>query len=325
VIRRGHTRTVLVADRLLTLAAAALLDWLVGEPPAAMHPVVWIGRFANGWIRHAPVRQPVVEFAFGLVTVTTTVGLTATIAATAARLVQWLPLACRLPVAALLLKPSFAHRELLRAAERVRLPLERDDLPGARTALSDLVSRDPSSLGASSIAAAAIQSLAENAADSVVAPWLAFIVGGLPGAYAYRAANTLDAMVGYRGRYEHLGKAAARLDDLVNLAPARITAAGFAATAGPIRGRNALALVRRDHGRTPSPNGGWPMAAMAGALGVRLEKVGHYSLGDGGRPPSADDIAAARRAVTKLVLGATMGCAVAGAGLLCRERFGGAT
>ncbi|NJN68054.1 MAG: cobalamin biosynthesis protein, partial [Chloroflexaceae bacterium] len=149
------------------------------------------------------------------------------------------------------------------------------------------------------IAAAAIESLAENTSDSVVAPLLAYALGGLPGAFAYRAANTLDAMVGYRGRYEYLGKVPARLDDLLNLVPARLTALLIAAAAVGCSADapQAWQVMWRDHALTASPNAGWPMAAVAGALGVRLEKMGHYCLNERGRAPTAADIRRAGRVV----------------------------
>ncbi len=182
-----------------------------------------------------------------------------------------------------------------------------------------IVSRDTSALPPELVAAAAIESVAENASDSFVAPVLAFAAFGLAGALAYRAANTLDAMIGYHGRYEHLGKAAARLDDLLNVVPSRLAAA-LIALASPFGGGDAVRawrIARRDHGRTESPNAGWPMAAMAGALGVELEKVDHYRLGDPLEPPSASHL---RRAV-RIVLGA-MALASGSALLLAAVREG---
>jgi adenosylcobinamide-phosphate synthase len=159
---------------------------------------------------------------------------------------------------------------------------------------------------------AAIESLAENLSDSFVAPLFYFVILGVPGALAYRAINTLDAMIGYHGRFEYLGKVAARLDDLVNWLPARLTAyllalggALFIPEGGPARstggrlsvvfpqegaGMRAWQIARRDHAQTESPNAGWPMAAMAGALGVRLEKVGHYVLGDADQRLTAERV-----------------------------------
>jgi adenosylcobinamide-phosphate synthase len=154
-----------------------------------------------------------------------------------------------------------------------------------------LVSRDASALDAGLLTSAAVESLAENTVDSIVAPLLAYASGGLPGAFAYRAINTLDAMIGYRGAYEYLGKAAARLDDLVNFVPARISA-GLVIAGGALAGGEVGLGVRtlRTHGsRTASPNAGCSMAAMAGLLGITLEKPGHYVLGD---PSPAPDLAA---------------------------------
>jgi adenosylcobinamide-phosphate synthase len=209
-------------------------------------------------------------------------------------------------VTALLLKPLFAVRALRDAAFVVRDALEGDDLAAARKGLSALCSRSPDSLDAASLAAAAIESVAENASDSIVAPLLFFAVFGLPGAAFYRAVNTLDAMMGYRGELEYAGKASARLDDLLNIVPSRITAlllvAAGAATGEDVR--RGWRVVRRDARRTESPNAGFPMAAMAGLLGVRLEKEGHYALGDARRPVGAADITAAWRLTSIAAMGA---------------------
>jgi adenosylcobinamide-phosphate synthase len=150
-----------------------------------------------------------------------------------------------------------------------------------------LVSRDAASLDCALLTSAAVESLAENASDSIVAPLVYYAVGGLPAALAYRAANTLDAMIGYHDEYEHLGKVAARLDDALNLLPARLTS-GLLLAAGALAGGDVptgLAATRRDHARTASPNAGWPMSTMAGLLGTRLEKPGHYLLGCELPPP----------------------------------------
>ncbi len=313
----GTGRTTCVRDRrgehLLTLAYALLLDQLLGEPPSTLHPVVRIGRLVTAMERGAPTASPTAQLAYGVALVAVVVGLASGTAALADAILQRLPLGPRILLRAVLLKPTFAAKELLAAAERVHAPLEARDLGSARVALRSLVSRDPSNLDVPLIAAAAVESLAENTSDSIVAPWLAFLAGGLPGAYAYRAANTLDATVGYHGRYEYLGKPAARCDDLLNVVPARLTAALIVAAAVPHGwAQSALTVALRDHAVTSSPNAGWPMSAMAGALGVRLEKVGHYVLGRELRPPDAEDVAAASRLVTRLVAVTGFGLGVAG-------------
>lgn len=304
----------MVGERVLTLVIAQIVDRMVGEPPVALHPVVWIGSLATTMERRAVKIGSGPQLAYGAALLGAVVGAASVAAVLAESILGRLPWALRVLLRALLLKPTFAVRELLTAAERVQALLENGDLDAAREALRDLVSRDPAMLDSGLIASAAVESLAENASDSIVAPWLAFVVGGLPGAYAYRAVNTLDAMIGYRGRYEALGKPAARLDDLLNLVPARLTAALLVAVAG--RDGDALSAARtalREHNATASPNAGWPMAAMAGALTVRLEKLDHYVLGGDFRPPVAMDIAAARRLVWRLAV--VLGCGLGGLGL----------
>ncbi len=282
-------------------------DLLLGEPPNAVHPVVWIGNVARALERHAPQESRAPQLAYGALLAC---GPPLAYAVLVARGGRWLH---PQPVAALalgvpLLKATFAISELRRAGERVRAPLAAGDLAAARAGLGWLVSRDASTLSAPLIAAAATESLAENLSDAIVAPLCYWALFGLPGAVAYRAINTLDAMIGYHGRYEWLGKVAARLDDAANVVPARLTAlmlVGAAALLGEDAPR-ALATLRRDARATESPNAGWPMAAVAGALCVELEKVGHYRLGAGGAEPDAATIARADRLVRAVTGGAVV-------------------
>jgi len=183
-------------------------------------------------------------------------------------------------------------RGLVGAARDVAAELARGDLVAARRVVGyHLVSRTTAALDEGHVASAAVESVAENLTDSVVAPALCYLVAGLPGAAVYRVLNTADAMFGYRdGPLEYFGKVAARLDDVVNLLPARLSGLSLvvgAALAGESAG-GALTALRRDRLRTASPNAGWTMSAMAGALGVRLEKPGAYELGAGGLPAARD-------------------------------------
>jgi adenosylcobinamide-phosphate synthase len=275
------------------LLAALALDVLAGEPPARVHPVVWMGRLQKALRRRAP-RRPAPAFLWGAF-----MALAGPIlfGGAAALLLDHLGGAARWLLSVYLLKSAFAMRALAAAALAVRRALAAHDLPGARRALRSLVSRDTTTLTSVQMAAAAIESVAENCSDSIVAPLLCYAAGGVPGAIAYRAINTLDAMIGYRGELEWLGKVAARLDDLANLLPARLTALLLmlaAPAGGGSRGR-AIATWIRDSSRTASPNAGHPMATMAGALGVELEKPGAYRLGDGFRAPEGPDITRAVR------------------------------
>lgn len=199
-----------------------------------------------------------------------------------------------------------AYRALDHAVRDVQLALEQGDLSEARRQLSwNLVSRPTAELGAAEVAAAAIESLAENLSDSVIAPVFWYLCGGLPALAIYRFCNTADAMWGYRDeRYEYLGKAAARCDDALNLLPARLTAGLIAAAAQFTNGRggNAWHIAQRDHGRTASPNAGWPMTAMAGALDTILTKRDHYTLGNGAHVPDAAMIAQARQIARRALM-----------------------
>jgi adenosylcobinamide-phosphate synthase len=207
---------------------------------------------------------------------------------------------------AVALSAMLSLRGLVAAARRVRDALARADLETARRRVArDLVSRPTGALGPAHVASAAVESVAENLTDSLVAPVCFYLAFGLPGAFFYRAVNTADAMLGYReGALEHFGKAAARLDDLLNLLPARLAALAIVAAAALTRNdaRNAWLTLRRDGHRTASPNAGWTMAAMAGALGVILEKPDAYRLGTG-REPTAADI---DRAVRMMVVAAAL-------------------
>jgi adenosylcobinamide-phosphate synthase len=284
----------LVPEPVLWLLGALLWDRLLGEPPAGAHPVVWIGRVIGAGDRRFRRGSPAAELGQGLLLALLVPALFAgATAALLSALADWPWL--RLAAGIWLAKSTFAVRGLGEAGNAVRRALANDDLPSARTALGSLCSRDASQLGPEAVAAGAVESLAENASDSLVAPLFWFALFGLPGAIAYRAINTADAMIGYHGRYEYLGKAAARLDDLANWVPARITA-GLLLAAGAVRGlpvARGWRILRRDGGRTESPNAGRPMAAMAGLLGVQLEKPEHYRLGDPGERLGPETIARA--------------------------------
>ncbi len=240
----------------------------------------------------------------------------AVVAAMAGALVTMLARAAGGPgvvIEALALTTMLSLRDLVRAARRVQAALRGGDLDGARSAVGrDLVSRPTALLGAGQVAAATIESVAENLTDSVLAPVAFYLAFGLPGAFVYRAVNTADSMIGYRrGTLEHFGKVAARLDDALNFIPARLAALAIvaaAALAGADAGR-AWRTMLGQHARTASPNAGWTMAAMAGALRVRLEKPEHYVLGEGPQP-TADDISTAVRIVIIAALMATAAMAL---------------
>ena len=298
------------------LLLAVALDLLLGDPPSRFHPVAWIGRLialGRRWADRVPTDLLILYGAFLIVVVTTTAVMGALAAQAAA---GWLPWPFGVLAQAWLLKCSFSLRGLVAAVWDVRDRLAAGDLEGARAAVGrHLVSRPVDGLDEGATASAAVESLAENLNDSWVAPLCFYLVGGVPGAWAYRAVNTADAMIGYRlGMLERLGGASARLDDLLNLVPSRLAALALVAGArlGGESGSRAREVWRREGRSTASPNAGQTMAAMAGALGVTLEKRGHYRLGDG--PPP--DVAVVDRAVG--VFAAAAGVALVAALVLLR-------
>jgi adenosylcobinamide-phosphate synthase len=279
-----------VLQRAFVVVAALTIDAALGEPPARLHPVVGRGSLLSAARRRWRAQGSAAEVAEGTAGLVAVIAASALCALAAERALSRLPRGAALPAEAGALSTLLALRGLREAVKGVRSALVADDIGMARARASrDLVSRDTDALDASELCGAAIQSLAENLSDSVVAPLLAYAVGGLPGAAAYRALNTADAMWGYRTpELLHHGRAAARADDAANLLPSRLTALLIAARA-PQR-REALRVALRDHGLAPSPNGGWPMAAMAGGLGVRLVKRGSYAFNAEAPAPTADDI-----------------------------------
>lgn len=290
----------------LAVLVALVLDRALGEPPARWHPVVGMGRylgFMGSRVAPAAGAQPqasrtfaggALAWCFGAVLVVVLAIMLVNAMAGWAWWVQAL-------VLGVLLKPLLAWRMLRDEVGAVESALKAS-LPAGRARLSWLVSRDVSALDASQVRESAIESLAENLNDSVVAPLFWFAVAGLPGAALYRFANTADAMWGYRGErngrdWTWAGKWAARADDVLSWLPARLTGA-LLGLLGSARGLGTLPAQAR---RTPSPNSGWPMAAMALALDVRLSKPGVYELHGAGRSPQATDTAQALRLAGRVV------------------------
>ncbi len=297
-------------EDLAVLALAVALDLAFGELPARLHPTVWMGRTVAFGEKLAP-RDGWRGLVAGGVLALLVAGLWAAAAYFAVRGLHGLHDVVYVLVSAVLLKSTFALRTLHQTAARVRGLLAAGDVASARHALRSLVSRDTSELTHEQAAAAAVESVSENMTDSIFGPWLFFALFGLPGAAVYRAINTLDSMVGYRGEYEFLGKASARLDDLLNLIPARLTALLLVSASFFLPGQKAGGAWRimwRDHSRTQSPNAGWAMSGMAGALGVELQKAGQYRLGDNTRPVEHQDIT---QAIRSMYLVAGLGLAVA--------------
>ncbi len=275
--------------------AILLLDLLCGDPRGWPHPIVWIGRLIQrleGWLReliNPPKVAGILLVALTLLSTWLAGGLLLKIAATFSAGVLWL--------ASLWLGWNcLALRSLHTESRAVISELEEGDLPGARQALAMIVGRDTGSLDEEQVLKATIETVAENTSDGVIAPLLYLLLGGPLLGLLFKAVSTLDSMVGYKNdNYREFGWAGARLDDLLNFIPARLTGFLFVAAAYPLKlnGPGALQVMLRDAGKHASPNAGWPEAAAAGALNLQLGGPASYfgktvtkpSFGDADQAP----------------------------------------
>jgi len=293
---------VLTLLALLIEDAFGYPDWLAQR---IGHPVTWIGRLIDvlDLRLNRDGDDPARRRAAGVLALFIIIAITGTAAFLIARGLLFLPFG--LVLVAVLASTLLAQRSLYAHVERVATALEDNGLEAARSAVSHIVGRDTAALDEAGVARAAIESLAENFSDAVVAPSFWMLIAGLPGAAIYKAINTADSMIGHRReRHEDFGWAAARLDDLVNLPASRLAAllliggAYFTQGASPAR---AVDTVKRDASRHRSPNAGCPEAAMAGALGIAIAGPRTYEgvvvddswMGNGRSAVTAADIRAA--------------------------------
>ena len=306
------------------LLIAVCIDHLWGEPPAVVHPVVWMGHYLEFWGKLS-TRLPATG-AFLLGAAAWCVGALAVAAAACSVTLwatpssgvllsskqSWAQLLVGGALAAVLLKSMLSIRMLLNEVRAVEAALQQS-LDAGRAHLSMLVSRDTTALTEAQVRESVIETLAENLNDSVIAPIFWFVLLGLPGAVVYRFANTADAMWGYKGIYkgknwEWAGKWAARADDVLSWLPARITAVLLWLVSGS-KVTSFWSRLRQEAPKTPSPNSGWPMAAMALLLDVRLSKPDVYTLNASGSAPNAVDTQKSIKISSKsVIIGVFIAC-----------------
>ncbi len=295
------------------MLVAMAVDCAVGWPDAIYHrighPVTWIGALIRRLDKalNRDGDSDLIRRCMGLCVALIVIGTTAGIGYIVQSLLPqgWMAALC----IGVLAWPLVAMRSMHDHVAAVAKPLMADDLKAAQHAVSMIVGRDPSTLESAGVARAALESLAENTSDGIIAPLFWGAIFGLPGIAAYKAINTLDSMIGHRTpRYNAFGWASARIDDLVNLAPARLTGGLFALASR--RPRASLNAMWRDAAQHRSPNAGWPESALAGALNIRLSGPRVYHdhianepwLNSNAPDPSPQDIARGlslyRRAMT---------------------------
>lgn len=286
-------------ENVLMVPLALAIDLFIGEYPNKLHPVNWIGHVISLLLKTAPKKWMTLQFLYGTFAVLFTMALFAVPVWFLMEFLQDFSVIAYVIVGALLLKSTFSLKALYKVAMNVKNLLDKRKLNEARKETGYLVSRDTTKLSRGEIVSAIIEMISESVTDSAVAPLFWWVFFGVPGALAFRVVNTWDSRIGYRGQYEYLGKFAARLDDVLNFIPARFAAILMVLSAFLLRqnGRKAMKAAFRYHGKTSSPNAGWTMSAAAGALDTRLEKPGHYRLGEAEEFPEPSLIPAGLRLV----------------------------
>jgi adenosylcobinamide-phosphate synthase len=283
-----------VYTNLLILALAAVVDLLIGEPPSILHPTVWMGRISEVIEKRLWLGQPMLERVQGIIlavlvlslfTLPTYYGLNS--------INLYLGFIPFLITSVFVQKSTFA----VKAMERFTMPIAEAAIEGdyekARELLRKVVRRDPNQLTDQQVLSATVETIAEGTVDGVTGPIFLYSILGVPGAVAYRVINTLDSTVGYQDRdHLYIGWFSAALDTVANYFPSRITGVLTIISSAILscNWSNCLRMLERDHARTTSLNAGWPISAMAGALGVILEKPGSYMVGESSRMLTPADI-----------------------------------
>jgi adenosylcobinamide-phosphate synthase len=297
----------MIQESLIIFLLATAYDILLGEPPAKVHPVVWIGKLIN-FMRARARASKAFGFALAIIVILTTV-LSGHFLIYAAELVPFLPIL----VSAYLLKSTFAIRCLLEVSKDIGQMIDQD-IDEAKNMLPALVGRETKGLSKTLATSAVIESLSENYVDSILSPIFYYLLFepfglGLEAALAFKAISTMDSMLGYKtSQLKELGFAGAKLDDLANFIPARLSIF-LMVLARPTKVAAIIKAAFKYHSVTPSPNSGWPMSACAGALGIRLEKPGFYVLLEEGKEPDTTDVPLAlgyMQAVIALTLAISM-------------------
>jgi len=288
-------------DSVFIFTLAFLIDLVLGEYPDRIHPTIGIGKIILYLKKKAKHANPRIEKVNGVLMA---LSIMLIVALPVGVLLWWLRLSFgSIPyiiAGAILFKATFAVRGMGQYTKPIASALKKNDIAEARKWLPYIVRRDPNSLNERQIISAAVESIAESTTDGITAPFFFFAIFGVPGAFAYRVINTLDSMVGYKNvEYKNIGWFSAKMDTITNFIPARLTAYLMVPAALMLgeNWRESWRILQRDKHKTASPNAGYTISAMAGALNIQLEKQGHYKLGDD-HGISHEDIGKALRVMT---------------------------
>ena len=279
----------MILEGIVIVGFALLLDFLIGDPKTKYHPTAWIGKLIAVLVPFSRNNSPKKELFGGILIVFTVVVIVSTLLVAldfgiSLLTIDIVSLVVSIVVGSILLKTTIAIRGMQKHALSVVDALEKDDLDSARNHLSMIVKRNTKDLDKNHISSAVLESVSENTVDGVTGPLFYYAVFGLPGAFVYRAINTIDSMIGYKtSLFRNIGWFGANCDTILNYIPSRLTGLVMILSA-LILGYNwkeSFYIMKRDGRKLESPNAGFPIAALAGALGTKLEKINYYAVGDG--------------------------------------------
>ena len=279
----------MIIESIFVIGLAILLDFKFGDPKNKYHPTAWIGTLIAKLTPIAKNENPIIEKLGGVCVVTITSGLVIVLLFTlnvgiTMISVDYIALIVSVIIGGLLLKTTIAIRGMEKHAKSVLESLDEDNLDLARTHLSMIVKRNTKNLDKNHVLSGVLESISENTVDGITGPLFYYALLGLPGAFVYRVINTADSMIGYKTNiFKNVGWFAATCDSILNYIPSRLTGIVMIISAVILQNnwKESYKIMIRDGKKTESPNAGYPMAALAGALETKFEKINHYKLGDG--------------------------------------------
>ena len=279
----------MILESVVIVGFALLLDFLVGDPKTKYHPTAWIGKLISSLVPFTKSNSAKRELIGGIllvsvIVITVCTSLVVLDIGISLLTIDFVSLIVSIAIGSILLKTTIAIRGMQKHALAVVDAVEEGDLDSARNHLSMIVKRDTKNLDKNHILSGVLESVSENTVDGVTGPLFYYAIFGLPGAFVYRAINTIDSMVGYKTTlFKNVGWFGAKCDTILNYAPSRLT--GLVMILGALilgyNWKESLYIMRRDSRKLESLNAGFPMAALAGALGTRLEKMNYYTIGNG--------------------------------------------
>jgi len=279
----------MILEGIVIVGFALLLDFLIGDPKTKYHPTAWIGKLIAVLVPFTRNNSPKKELFGGILIVFAVVAIVSILLVAldfgiSLLTIDIVSLVVSIAVGSILLKTTIAIRGMQKHALSVVDALEKDDLDSARNHLSMIVKRNTKHLDKNHISSAVLESVSENTVDGITGPLFYYAIFGLPGAFVYRAINTIDSMVGYKtSLFRNIGWFGANCDTILNYIPSRLT--GLVMILGALilgyNWKESFYIMKRDGKNLESPNAGFPIAALAGALGTKLEKINYYAVGDG--------------------------------------------